>query len=169
MRAVLFGLILCVAGPAQIHQPQFGFVRDSAGLLRPLLGVPGAFVTGAPVLPEKVLSVASDGPHALAKTDSEIVLVAGGQVTQRWPAPAGLASFGLRGGQPEWVRFADGSCRLWQRGEPADAPCPPDSAAPRDGDPEPLAPGWVVVRSGAWLHAADLRDAKTFVIPEAER
>ncbi|MGH9630116.1 MAG: hypothetical protein ACRD7E_17505 [Bryobacteraceae bacterium] len=113
MRAAVL-LMLCVAATAQVNAPQVGLLLDREGGLRPVLGIAGNFVVGAPVH-EGVLAAAFSGQTGLAKTETELlVLDASGAVTERLSAPEGTALFAFdANGMPAAALFP-GVEELWR-------------------------------------------------------
>ena len=91
----LLTLSLAWAAWAQntLTPPQIGFMRDTAGGLRPVLGIAGNFLPGDAVV-EGVVSAASSGTFGLAKTDSALIVVdRQGQILASVDVPEGPALF----------------------------------------------------------------------------
>ena len=99
----LLTLSLAWAAWAQntLTPPQIGFMRDAAGGLRPVFGIAGNFLPRDAVV-EGVISAASSGAFALAKTDSAMIaLDREGQILASWNAAGGPALFAFsRTGAP---------------------------------------------------------------------
>lgn len=128
-------LLFAALCSAQISAPRIGFVRDRNGALRSVEGVAGSFILGDAIA-TGVLSASFKDRHGLAKTDNELLIFLDGQVRQRREAPGGAASFGFDAqGRPEWVRFANGECLIWDKEEPTSGVCPsaePDATVEGD-------------------------------------
>ncbi|MBC7925382.1 MAG: hypothetical protein H7039_06955 [Bryobacteraceae bacterium] len=191
---VLITLIGFVQGPSgkmsgQISAPTIGFVRDLAGALRPVLGIPGAFVLGEPIA-TGVVAVGSSGKYTIASTATELILIAGDEIVWRGRAAGSgeasspAESFAFKtNGRPNWVRFLDGTCATWAAKaiEPQSAECPAaEEARPalatllRQQPPEntesyeSVAPEWVVLRGREQLHLARIGDKEAvYALPEA--
>lgn len=100
LRITICAGIVCAA--AQIAAPRIGMATDGAGRLRPIAGVAGNAIPGAPVL-TGVISAAASDIAALGKTSSEIVAIEGAK-TIRTPAPDGPALFAFAAdGSPQWA------------------------------------------------------------------
>jgi hypothetical protein len=83
-----------------IHPPQAGYIRDGARALRPVYGMAGSFILGAPVANE-VLSAAFSGRIGLAKTAGMISV---------FDAEGHLVAQSEVGGGPARITFSrDGS------------------------------------------------------------
>ena len=85
------------AQPA-VAPPQLGFVKDSAGQLRPAYGIAGSFVLGPSAYGE-IVSAAFSGTFGLLKTDSSIAAFdAHGKLLASMDASAGPALFAFSPG-----------------------------------------------------------------------
>jgi hypothetical protein len=105
MRLCLFFTLLTAAAVAQVSAPAAGFVRDSAGCLRAVLGVSGSFVLGE-AIERGVISAGFGKTAGFAKTESELLVVRAGEIAERLAAPAGPSLFYLgRNGEIEQVYF----------------------------------------------------------------
>ncbi|MDP3001387.1 MAG: hypothetical protein Q8N47_28140 [Bryobacterales bacterium] len=110
--------VACLARAQAPETPRLGWLRDASGALRPLQGFAANFVTGQ-VRESGVLSVASSGTWALAKTNRElIVLDPAGAEAGRLPAPDGDALFAFAlNGEPAVALFPEtGLLLLWSGG-----------------------------------------------------
>ncbi len=95
MKQFLIALILAASAAAQpaIRPPQMGFASDAQGALRPVYGVAGNFILGAPVA-GKVISEAFGGSLGLWKTESALEVFDGqGRVFGSINVAAGPALF----------------------------------------------------------------------------
>jgi hypothetical protein len=96
MRAILAALSIAAAvawGQTAVTVPQAGFMRDSANSLRPVYGIAGNFLLGAPVA-TGVVSAAYSGLCGLIKTDSTVVVIdRAGSIAASIAAPEGPALF----------------------------------------------------------------------------
>ena len=102
-----FGGLLAQYGLAP---PLAGFVRDGAGALRPVYGVPGNFVSGEPVA-RGVEAAIFDGQAGLAKTRDAVYAFDGegrllGRIEAEWEPP--VLPIRVEGDELA-VRRADGS------------------------------------------------------------
>jgi hypothetical protein len=156
-------LLLCCAAlecQAEVSAPLIGYMRDRGGSLRALHGIAGAFVPG-PVLESNVVAAAWSGTAGFAKTDRELLILDATGIVERRSAPAGPATFGfLPGGEPAWVRFADGSCgELLGRCPSVREARPPLRCRVPDGviGVEPLGEGWLLARADDKLYAIRTR------------
>ena len=108
----------CLARAQAPETPRLGWLRDASGMLRPLQGFAANFVTGE-ARESGVLSVASSGTWALAKTGRELIVFdqAGAQAG-RLAAPDGNALFAFAlNGEPAAAFFPEtGALLLWSGG-----------------------------------------------------
>ena len=108
----------CLARAQAPETPRLGWLRDASGMLRPLQGIAANFVTGQ-ARESGVLSVASSGTWALAKTARELIVFdPAGTETGRLAAPEGnaLLAFALNG-EPAAAFFPEtGLLLLWSGG-----------------------------------------------------
>ena len=98
-RTLAILLLSAVAAAAQsgLLPPQVGFVRDSTGSVRPVVGIRANFMLGDPLL-DNVRSAAFSGRSGLVKTDQEIIVFdTEGRILGRQPAPPGEALFAFAG------------------------------------------------------------------------
>ena len=106
-RLAVYALYLtaALAQPA-VEAPRAGCLRGVDGALRPVHGIAGALLAGAPAS-WSVISAACSDSLALVKTnDSLEVRDSGLALLARWDAPAGAALFALpRGGQAGFVYY----------------------------------------------------------------
>ncbi len=106
-RFAAFALYLtaALAQPA-VDAPRAGCVRGLDGGLRPVHGVTGALLAGAPATWSAMAAACSDS-LALVKTDGALEVRDGGlALLARWDAPAGAALFALpRGAQTGFVYY----------------------------------------------------------------
>ena len=106
-RLAAFALYLtaALAQPA-VEAPHAGCLLGADGALRPVHGIAGALLAGAPAA-WSVISAACSDSLALVKTnDSLEVRDSGLQLLARWDAPAGSALFALpRGSQAGFVYY----------------------------------------------------------------
>jgi hypothetical protein len=106
-RFAIYALYLtaALAQPA-VEAPRAGCLRGVSGALRPVHGIAGALMAGAPAA-WSVISVACSDSLALVKTDNSLeVRDSALQLLARWDAPAGAALFALpRGGQTGFVYY----------------------------------------------------------------
>ena len=106
-RLAAFALYLtaAVAQPA-VEAPGAGCLLGIDGALRPVHGIAGALLAGAPAA-WSVVSAACSDSLALVKTNDSLEVRDGGlQLLARWDAPAGPALFALpRGGQAGFVYY----------------------------------------------------------------
>jgi hypothetical protein len=108
----------CLARAQTPETPRFGWLRDASGLLRPLQGFAANFVTGE-ARESGVLSVASSGTWALAKTARELIVFdQAGAEAGRLAAPDGNALFAFAlNGAPAAAFFPEtGLLLLWSGG-----------------------------------------------------
>jgi len=108
----------CLARAQAPETPRFGWLRDASGLLRPLQGFAANFVTGE-ARESGVLSVASSGTWALAKTARELIVFdPAGAEAGRLAAPEGNALFAFAlNGEPAAAFFPEtGLLLLWSGG-----------------------------------------------------
>ncbi len=87
---ILLSTAVCSWAQSGIQSPFLGQMIDPQGMLRPVYGLSGNFVLGAPLLAARVFSSACSPSLCLAKTESAIISSVG--VT---PAPAGGAIFAM--------------------------------------------------------------------------
>lgn len=189
MRTRLLVVLAAIGCFAQMSAPRIGFVRDVAGSLRPVHGVAGAFVLGEAIVKD-VVSAASSGAYTIVKTETEVLVLEGGEIQSRQEAPAAEAAFGFDAqGRPEWVRFAGGRCLLWANKSLGEGSCPavaePEASIDRDElvvkrtharlripndvlTVESIGPGWVVLRTSSRLYAVrtDSGNESLFELPE---
>jgi hypothetical protein len=149
------------------------------GDVRPVLGIRGAFVLGDPVLAGAVSAASSGSEYAVADTGTELVVIRNRNIIWRTVAPRAEAYSFRSDGQPEWVRFADGSCIVWtSSGEPERSPSCLQQTARNNATPiklpegaatpEPVAAGWVSVRTPEHLYLASTESEEAiFEVPEA--
>ena len=106
-RLAAFALCLttALAQPA-VEGPRAGCLRGVDGALRPVRGIAGALLAGAPAA-WSVISAACSDSLALVKTNDSLEIRDGGlQLLARWDAPAGAALFALpRGSQSGFVYY----------------------------------------------------------------
>lgn len=182
-------VLLAAAAVGQVSAPATGFLRDRAGSLRPVLGVPGSFVLGDPIA-EAVISAGFGKSFGYAKTESELLVVRAGGIAERHAAPAGAAVFYLgSNGEVEQIYFPSAR-ELWQVQRPgfrkaagADSPQAAvevrnDEVTLRDGTtvrlPEPVADAewlsdnWIVARGARALYAVRIGvDTRVIQLPQA--
>jgi hypothetical protein len=121
MRIRILLSALVIAGLARAQGPEapsFGWLADASGRLRPLEGLAGSFVPG-PARESGVISAASSGTWALAKTRGELVVFdRNGTEACRQAAPAGAALFAFASsGEPAAVLFPEtGLLLVWSDG-----------------------------------------------------
>jgi hypothetical protein len=98
-------LTAALAQPA-VNAPPAGCVRGVDGALRPVHGITGALLAGAPATWSVIAAACSDS-LALVKTDGSLEVRDGGlALLARWDAPAGAALFALpRGAQTGFVYY----------------------------------------------------------------
>ena len=98
-------LTAALAQPA-VDAPRAGCVRGTDGGLRPVQGIAGALLAGAPATWSVVAAACSDS-LALVKTNGSLeVRDSGLALLARWDAPAGAALFALpRGAQTGFVYY----------------------------------------------------------------
>ncbi len=98
-------LTTALAQPA-IEAPRAGCLRGADGSLRPVHGISGALLAGAPVA-HGVVSAACSGSFALVKTAGSLEVRDGSlKLLARWDAPPGAALFALpRTGQAGFAYF----------------------------------------------------------------
>jgi len=115
LAAFSFCLTAALAQPA-LDAPRAGCVRGTDGGLRPVHGITGALLAGAPATWSVVAAACSDS-LALVKTDRSLEVRDGGlALLARWDAPAGAALFALpRTGQTGFVYYP-GTGQLLQVG-----------------------------------------------------
>ncbi|MEJ7608235.1 MAG: hypothetical protein WKF37_18695 [Bryobacteraceae bacterium] len=120
-------ILVGVAMMAQVTQPFVGYIVDRQQALRPVLGIAN-FVLGDPI-GEGVLSVASAGKIAFAKTPGEVWTIAAGRIVEHKPAPTGSASFTFNDdGTPLLAVFAEAGLQWrWKDGEVIEEPVPENS------------------------------------------
>jgi hypothetical protein len=94
-----FGLCLTAAvAQTAVEVPRAGCLRSADGALRPVHGIGGAFLAGAPVA-SGVVSAACSDSLAIVKTDEAVEVRDGSlRLLARWDAPPGAALFALAGG-----------------------------------------------------------------------
>ena len=104
------GMALLPAGAAAesgVAVPRAAYVRDAVGDLRPLEGVAGTFLLGAPLAGE-VRAFASWSEEAVAVLDTRIVLLRNGRPVEESPAPEGRVVVGLdEQGKPRVAVFPE--------------------------------------------------------------
>ena len=164
----------------QVEIPCAGFIRDRAGVLRPVHGAAGSFVVGKAIVSD-VLSAASFGPVGFAKTATELLLLnENGSIVERIPAPAGSAEFVF---SPNPAVFFVETGELWDREtrrlEKAARPDPTirheqDEVILRDGTrvrlPEPVSgvdwmgDRWIIARGAGALYAVRTVGAEPLVV-----
>jgi hypothetical protein len=109
MKFVLILLVLALAAGAQpaLAPPQLGFINDGANAFRPVLGIAGNFVLGAPVF-AGVDNAAYSGSFGLLKTGAAVLVIDNqGQTIASMAAPAGPAAFAFQpNGSPAFAYFA---------------------------------------------------------------
>jgi hypothetical protein len=108
----------CLARAQAPETPRLGWLRDASGMLRPLQGFAANFVAGQ-VRESGVLSAASSGTWALAKTGRELIVFdQAGAEAGRLPAPDGGALFAFApNGEPAAALFpGTGLFLLWSGG-----------------------------------------------------
>jgi hypothetical protein len=120
-----FMLAACCAG--QISPPLIGYVRTSGRELRPVYGVAGAFLTGE-AIDRDVLSSSFSVRVGLVKKDHELLVYREQTIVRRHAVPPGPARFGFTAaGEPDWVRYEDGSCALFRDKSLQPDACPVES------------------------------------------
>lgn len=106
-RLAAFALYLtaALAQPA-VEAPRAGCLRGADGALRPVHGIAGALLAGAPAA-SAVISAACSNSLALVKTEDALEVRDGGlALLARWDAPPGAALFALpRTGQTGFAYF----------------------------------------------------------------
>lgn len=108
----------CLARAQAPETPRLGWLRDASGMLRPLHGFAANFVTGQ-ARESGVVSVASSGTWALAKTGRELIVFdPAGAEAGRLAAPDGNALFAFAlNGEPAAAIFPEtGLLLLWSGG-----------------------------------------------------
>lgn len=93
-------LLACAAplwAQSGIQSPFLGQMIDAHGQLRPVYGMSGSFVLGAPLRSEHVLGAACSLTLCLAKTQAAILSSTGAPSTDTTPSPPGGAIFALDG------------------------------------------------------------------------
>ncbi len=106
-RLAAFALCLSAAlAQSAVEAPRAGCLRGADGTLRPVCGIAGALLAGAPAA-WGVVSAACSDSLALVKTDRSIeVRDSGLELLARWDAPSGAALFALpRTGQAGFAYF----------------------------------------------------------------
>jgi hypothetical protein len=184
-------VLFTAAAAAQITAPRFGFARDRAGALRPVLGVAGSFLLGEP-LQEGVISAGFGRKVGFAKTENELLTLRAGEITDRTPAPTGEATFYLgtdgeiagiyfRSQQELWRVRGSGFEKLANAQEPlpvvdvrGDEISLPSGTILRLPEPvtaiEWLSDSWVIARGSTALHAIRLTgEADVLQLPEAAK
>lgn len=87
----IFTLAAAACAQTAITPPQAGFLQDSGGSFRPVLGIAGNFLMGAPAY-GAVVTAAFSGSFGLVKTDTAIVATDNqGRAIATMDAPAGPA------------------------------------------------------------------------------
>ncbi len=123
MRRLAFAVLLCAVlafGQSGIRRPSAGMFRDRAGDLRPVFGVPGAFVLGDPVA-ERVESASFSSNIGAVKTEDRLQIRDGsGKILQEWELPRGTARVAV---SPDGMRvaafiFETGELRYWSSETP---------------------------------------------------
>lgn len=101
---------------SRMAEPRAGFILDTAGTLRPLLGVAGAFVPGEPAL-SGVLKFAHSGRGGFAKTETALVILdSSGAAILTVDAPLGPALFAFGADQQPALVFYPQSGELFRIG-----------------------------------------------------
>ena len=106
-RLAVFALYLtaALAQPA-VEAPRAGCLRGVDGALRPVHGIAGALLAGAPAAWSVISAACSDSLALIKTNDSLEIRDSGLQLLARWDAPAGAALFALpRGGQAGFVYY----------------------------------------------------------------
>jgi hypothetical protein len=104
---LLCGLVAgAITTHAQFEEPHLGLIRTTAGEVRTVRGIAGAFILGHAAA-RRAISVACSGPWTAAKFDDAVEFgLAAGDVLIRATAPDGPAVFGFSSkGKPELVWF----------------------------------------------------------------
>ncbi len=118
-RILLSAIAVAFLARAQAPEtPRLGWLRDASGTLRPLQGFAANFAAGQ-ARESGVLSVASSGTWALAKTDRELIVFdPAGAEAGRLPAPDGnaLFAFALNGEPAAALCPETGILLLWSGG-----------------------------------------------------
>ncbi len=148
----------------QIDAPRLGFWRDPQNRVRPLYGIAGSFVPGAPVRAD-VLAFAwyGDGGWLRTEAGTERLDAAGDTVAR---LPAGPARFSPT---TAWLTDQDAAYQ-WDGASLRNVAIDEAEFALPEPDAESLAPGWYHVRLRGRSYAVRTtpgREAR-FVIPEAE-
>ncbi len=112
--AALAGPVLAEPGVAL---PRVAYVKDPAGRLRPLHGVAGTFLLGAPAL-SGVRAFSAWGEEAAAVVDSRVLFFRNGRPVRELPAPGGRAVLGLdQQGEPAAVVFPEAASAAFRTRE----------------------------------------------------
>jgi hypothetical protein len=82
MRSLVAILFLSTCAAGQISAPVIGYIRDLAGILRPVSGVAGAFVLGEPV-ESGVIEARFLGTSGCAWTEAGVVALHRGRRTEQ--------------------------------------------------------------------------------------
>ena len=118
-----------VPGAAQIARPQLGYVLDSDGALRPVMGIAAAAALGDPAA-ENVSSFACSAKFCLVKTDAALAgFFPGAATAQTVAAPAGPALIAIDRSESgaAWVYFPSTQQMVrWQEGVLASVDFAPD-------------------------------------------
>lgn len=146
---------------AQVSAPLIGYVRTSVNELRPVHGIAGAFLLGAP-LERDVLSAGFTTRTGLVKKATEVLFYRGGALVSRHPAPEGNALFRFTAeGEPAAIRFNDADCREWNGGALTPAA---DTACAAVADREQAGEEWFAVHKDG--HVLLQRGNETWRLPE---
>ena len=105
---------------AQLAPPRIGYVSDSTGAFRPVLGVSGNFLLGEP-LADSVVSAGFSGTFSFFKTDTTLSIVDGAVKTD-FPSSAGPAIFSFSGHAGFVYSFSGRTLQRWDGANLADVP-----------------------------------------------
>ena len=161
---VLFFFCLCSFAVGQIDAPRLGFWRDPQNRVRPLYGIAGSFVPGAPVR-TGVLAFAWFGDGGWLRTEAGIERLdaAGDTVAHHPPRPPPLS--------PPPPRLTEQNVAYrWDGASLRNIAVDETEFTLPEPDAEALAPDWYHVRLRGRSYAVRTtpgREAR-FVIPEAE-
>ena len=110
----LFTLGVAAWAQPSIAPPQIGFLNDGSGSFRPVFGIAGNFLIGAPAY-GAVANAAYSGSFGLVKTDTAILVTDNqGREIATMDAPAGLAFFAFQSDGSPAFAYLPGSHLLFE-------------------------------------------------------
>jgi hypothetical protein len=154
MRFLVTAILLSTCAAGQISAPVIGYLRDLAGMLRPVSGIAGAFVLGEPV-ESGIIEARFLGTSGCAWTETGTIAFRNGQrIDDSTTCPATSSA----------VRIEGDEAVIEATGVRIRVPSPVSAV-------EQMADQWYVLRAAAALYAFHTRPgAETlYQLPEAAR